>query len=219
MWRTYTASLSVDAVSIGQWASLVAQTSGKESTRNAGDLGSIPGSGRSPGGGNGNPSSVLAWRIPGTEEPGGLQSMGSQGVGQDWATNTFTHWTLQEIGLWSLPSRYVAEYGLTHNFSYFPKTSSPMLVRTIAIAFCLTLCVSQPSLPRNMGKEHLALVPMTSLVPRIPKPSWVSQKVVIAPVTGKSVPMTAFCLSFYQGSEGVTGSLLASPLALFSLHP
>ena len=83
MWRTYTASLSVDAVSIGQWASLVAQTSGKESTRNAGDLGSIPGSGRSPGGGNGNPSSVLAWRIPGTEEPGGLQSMGSQGVGQD----------------------------------------------------------------------------------------------------------------------------------------
>ena len=28
-------------------------------------------------------SSVLAWRIPWTEEPGGLQSMGSQGVGQD----------------------------------------------------------------------------------------------------------------------------------------
>ena len=27
-------------------------------------------------------SSVLAWRIPGTEEPGGLQSMGSQRVGQ-----------------------------------------------------------------------------------------------------------------------------------------
>ena len=28
-------------------------------------------------------SSVLAWRIPWTEEPGGLQSMGSQGVGKD----------------------------------------------------------------------------------------------------------------------------------------
>ena len=28
--------------------------------------------------------SVLAWRIPWTEEPGGLQSIGSQGVGQDW---------------------------------------------------------------------------------------------------------------------------------------
>ena len=33
-------------------------------------------------------SSILAWRIPQTEEPGGLQSMGSQRVGQDWATNT-----------------------------------------------------------------------------------------------------------------------------------
>ena len=41
----------------------------------AGDSGSIPGSGRSPGGGNGNHSSILAWGIPGTEEPGGLQSM------------------------------------------------------------------------------------------------------------------------------------------------
>ena len=30
-------------------------------------------------------SSVLAWRIPGTEEPGGLPSMGSQRVGHDWS--------------------------------------------------------------------------------------------------------------------------------------
>ena len=30
-------------------------------------------------------SSVLAWRIPGTEEPGGLPSMGSYGVGHDWS--------------------------------------------------------------------------------------------------------------------------------------
>ena len=34
-------------------------------------------------------SSVLAWRIPWTEEPGGLQSMGSPRVGCDWVTNTF----------------------------------------------------------------------------------------------------------------------------------
>ena len=33
-------------------------------------------------------SSVLAWGIPWREEPGGLQSMGSQRVGHDWATNT-----------------------------------------------------------------------------------------------------------------------------------
>ena len=35
-------------------------------------------------------SSILAWRIPRTEEPGGLQSMGLQRVGYDWATNTHT---------------------------------------------------------------------------------------------------------------------------------
>ena len=35
-------------------------------------------------------SSILAWRIPWTEEPGGLQSVGSQRVRHDWVTNTFT---------------------------------------------------------------------------------------------------------------------------------
>ena len=34
-------------------------------------------------------SSILAWRIPWTEEPGGLQSMWSQRVRQDWVTSTF----------------------------------------------------------------------------------------------------------------------------------
>ena len=31
-------------------------------------------------------SSILAWKIPGTEEPGGLQSVGWEGVGHDWVT-------------------------------------------------------------------------------------------------------------------------------------
>ena len=43
------------------------------------DTGSIPGSGRSPEEDNGAHSSVLAWRIPGTEEPGGLRSV-AQGL-------------------------------------------------------------------------------------------------------------------------------------------
>ena len=53
------------------------------SAGDAGDAGLIPGLGRSPGEGNGNPPQYLAWRIPWTEEPGGLQSMRSQGVGHD----------------------------------------------------------------------------------------------------------------------------------------
>ena len=34
-------------------------------------------------------SSILAWRIPWTEDPGRLQPMGLQRVRQDWVTNTF----------------------------------------------------------------------------------------------------------------------------------
>ena len=44
---------------------------------NAGDLGLIPGSGRSTGEGNGYLFQYSFWRIPWTEEPGELQSMGS----------------------------------------------------------------------------------------------------------------------------------------------
>ena len=61
---------------------------GKASACSAGDLGFIPGWGRSPGGGSGTQSSVLAREVPWTEEPGGLQSTGSQRAGHDWATNT-----------------------------------------------------------------------------------------------------------------------------------
>ena len=56
---------------------------GKASVCSAGDLGPIPGLGRSPGEGDGNHSSILAWRIPWTEEPGWLQSTGLQRVGHD----------------------------------------------------------------------------------------------------------------------------------------
>ena len=49
----------------------------------AGDTGSIPGLGRSLEEGMATHSSILAWRIPWTEEPGGLQSMGSQRVRHD----------------------------------------------------------------------------------------------------------------------------------------
>ena len=65
-------------------ASKEAQRSSLESPAKAKDKGSTPGSGRSLGGGNGNPlwwaeeesSGYLAWESPRTEEPGGLQSMG-----------------------------------------------------------------------------------------------------------------------------------------------
>ena len=56
---------------------------GKESVCNAGDLGSIPELGRSPGEGNGYPFQYSCLGNPMTEEPGGLQSMVLQRVGHD----------------------------------------------------------------------------------------------------------------------------------------
>ena len=61
----------------------------KESTCNKRDPGSIPGPERSPGEGMAIHFSILAWRIPRTEEPSGLQSMGLQRIGHNGATNTF----------------------------------------------------------------------------------------------------------------------------------
>ena len=67
---------------------------GKESAHSAGDVGSIHESERSLEEGLAILSSVPAWGIPWTEEPGGLQSTGLQRVGHgwsDWAVHTHTH--------------------------------------------------------------------------------------------------------------------------------
>ena len=58
-----------------QFGGCLGGSAGKESTCNVGDLGSIPGLGRSPGEGNGYPLSILAWRIPWTVYSMGLQKV------------------------------------------------------------------------------------------------------------------------------------------------
>ena len=70
---------------------------GKESACNRGDPHLIPGLGRSTGKGIATYRSILAWRIPWTEEPDRLQSMGLQRVGHDWGTNTSAFILIQKI--------------------------------------------------------------------------------------------------------------------------
>ena len=65
---------------------------GKESACSAGDLGSITGLGRSPGEYMATHSSILAWRIPWIEEPGGLQSTDHKELGMtERLTHTFSN--------------------------------------------------------------------------------------------------------------------------------
>ena len=90
---------------IPNWASLVAQTV-KKSACNAGDPGSILGWEGPLEEGMATHSSILAWRIPWTEEPGGLQSTGSQRVRHDWTIKIYNPQTPYPSFLYSLRMNY-----------------------------------------------------------------------------------------------------------------
>ena len=62
----------------------------KHPSASAEGLDSIPGLGRSPERGNGKSLLGFTWKTPRTEEPGGLNSLGSQRVEHDWAANQVT---------------------------------------------------------------------------------------------------------------------------------
>ena len=75
-------------------------TSGKEPACSAGDIwatGSIPGSGRSSGGGCGNPLQCSCLENPMDGEPGGLESRGSQRVGHKWSDLVHMHEQVYKI--------------------------------------------------------------------------------------------------------------------------
>ena len=95
-------------------------------------------------------SSTLAWKIPWTEKPGRLQSMGSLRVGHDWATSlspfTFMHWRRkwqptpvflpgesQGRGAW-----WAAIYGVTQSRTWLKRLSSSS---SICIYLCMYLCI------------------------------------------------------------------------------
>ena len=72
-----------------------------------------------PGEGNGiSHSSILAWRMPWTEEAGGLQSKGSQRVRHNWATITHSHWPTLEFSLF--PSFFLSFFSLLHFLFFSP---------------------------------------------------------------------------------------------------
>ena len=69
--------------SLGASQMLIVIENPPASAADARDAGSISEVGRFPGVGNVSPLRILVWKIPWTEEPGRLQFLGSQRVGQD----------------------------------------------------------------------------------------------------------------------------------------
>ena len=72
-------------------------------------------------------SSILAWRIPWTEEPGGLQSMGSQRVGRNWATNTtITTTTVRQVVFYELLIYYLIR-SFSHSLDKWEKGGTSLV--------------------------------------------------------------------------------------------
>ena len=120
---------------------------GRGSACPAGDTCPSPGSGNSLEKEMATHSSLLAWRVPRTEEPGGLQSMGLHRVRQDWATST--HETCVMWKTWkaelcvcvrSLSGAHLVTCGarpslqhLTHSFCFLEKSFFVCFIRFLFI--------------------------------------------------------------------------------------
>ena len=103
-------------------------------------------------------SSILAWRIPWTEEPDRLQSVGSQRVRHNWTTNTFTTWlTGQTIQLYDL--LYFSNH---HEYSGIPVKKASItysflqnvifkILNLIEIAWVFKIFLSEYSSPMDRG--------------------------------------------------------------------
>ena len=74
------------SASRGRWCRLRRRREAAVAAARAPAVARTPGSTRSPGGGHATHCSTLPWRLPWTEEPGGLQSLGSQRVRHSWVT-------------------------------------------------------------------------------------------------------------------------------------
>ena len=93
-------------------------------------------------------SSVLAWRIPGTREPGGLPSMGSHRVGHDWSDLA-----LAFSPLFLHPTKFcVVLYNLFH-WSGTPVHSQLVL----CMHFCVLSCIPDVSLEGDVLHIYLLL--------------------------------------------------------------
>ena len=84
-------------------------------------------------------SSILAWRAPWTEEPGGLPSMGSQRVGHVWASNTFTCFPNQACyvpGYTIIPQLLLFELFQVIRSSVFEETSTSYHLLVSRLKMC-----------------------------------------------------------------------------------
>ena len=113
-------------------------------------------------------SSILAWRIPWTEEPGRLQSMGMQRVRHDWGDLACMH---SHIQLWSiaLVQNGFLRWNWLNSNSCWSLTVPPLPLLqlcpsylTLSLAFTTWLCLPLQSLITRYYSSHAASIQSTS---------------------------------------------------------
>ena len=117
-------------------------------------------------------SSILAWRIPWTEEPVKLQSMGSQRAGHNWVTNTHTHINVDLVAIYGKTKKGLAQtvQSLSHVWllviswtaahqAFLSITNSQSLLRLLSIGMSLQWVGNaiQPSHPLSSSSPAFNL--------------------------------------------------------------
>ena len=117
---------------------------GKESAYIAGNQSLIPGLGKSPGERNGNPFQYSCWRIPRTEEPGGLLSMGSQRVRHNWTLAL----SIPYFSRGKLKAAHHIEISLVRMDEGCFTVFTPLLIHSlVSLLFCWSFPATCPVLP------------------------------------------------------------------------
>ena len=116
--------------------------------------------------------SILAWRIPWTEEPGGLQSMGSRRVRHNWTTNT-TNRSLHatKVNRWRLNKWTKMEISIILFFNFHFFISWRLITLQYCSGFCHTLTwISHgfTGIPHPDPPSHLPLHPIPLGLPSAP---------------------------------------------------
>ena len=137
---------------------------------------------------------TLAWRIPWMEEPGGLQSMGSWRIGQDWATSlslfTFMHWRRngnplqcsclenpRDGGAWWMPS--MGSHRVRHDWSDLAAAADCSLPGSSVHGILQARILEWVAIPFSKDPPEQRIEPGTpslqtdSLLPKPPGKFWV----------------------------------------------
>ena len=94
-------------------------------------------------------SGVLAWSVPWTEEPGGLPSMGSHGVGHDWVTKQILlhgilliAYFIKEIFSGVLRPHYILNTFIFHVAPHSIDSSLTKIANVLSLACCINVASS-----------------------------------------------------------------------------